>query len=135
MDAVPLGVASGVEVPYVVEAAAAQLDALMTLPDAEILSPAVARTLLVLSMRQRVPLVGPAGSWAKAGALYALDWDYEDLGRQCADVAQRLLSQRAAPSAAQAPRRARLVVNRRAAQHLKVHLSPDFLGSAVEVYE
>ncbi len=135
LEAVALGVESAAEVQATVERLAGGLDALMVLPDAEVLSPQAARALLTVSMRQRVPLVGPAGSWVRAGALYALEWDYEDLGQQCADVAQRLLGLRAQPAATQPPRRTVLVINRRAAQHLRVAVPNDVLRSAGSIHE
>jgi putative ABC transport system substrate-binding protein len=135
LEALALAVESAADVPPVVERWAGALDALMVLPDAQVLSPQAARALLTVSMRQRIPLVGPAGTWARAGALYALEWDYEDLGLQCADIAQRLLGLRGAAPATLSPRRAFLVINRRAAQHLNVPLSDDVLRSAESIYE
>ncbi|MDZ5459353.1 ABC transporter substrate-binding protein [Azohydromonas lata] len=131
----PLPVESAADVQPTVERAASALDALMVLADAQVLSPQAARALLTVSMRQRVPLVGPAGSWARAGALYALEWDYEDLGLQCADVALRLLAPRGLGAAPLAPRRAALVINRRAAQVLKVPLAEDVLRSAESIHD
>ena len=135
LEAQALPVESAADVQPTVERAAHALDALMVLADAQVLSPQAARALLTVSMRQRVPLVGPAGSWARAGALYALEWDYEDLGAQCAEVALRLLGPRGQAPAALAPRRAALVINRRAAQHLKVPLTEDVLRSAESIHD
>jgi putative ABC transport system substrate-binding protein len=135
LEPVRLAVASILDIQAAAEGAADRVDALLPLPDAELLTPQAARTLLTVSMRQRLPLVGPAASWARAGALYALDWDYEDLGRQCADVALRLLQQRGSVLLPLPPRRAELVINRRAAQYLKVGLPEELLRSAHEVFE
>lgn len=131
----PLPVESAADVQPTVERAAPALDALMVQADAQVLSPQAARALLTASMRQRVPLVGPAGSWARAGALYALEWDYEDLGTQCAEVAVRLLGARGATGPTLSPRRSALVINRRAAQVLKVPLAEDVLRSAEIIHD
>ncbi|MCK7493323.1 MAG: hypothetical protein MZW92_19350 [Comamonadaceae bacterium] len=102
---VPLAVESGAEAAGVADRAAADLDALMPLADSDLLAPQVARALLLVSVRQRPPLVGPAAGWSRAGALYALDWDWDDLGQQCADVARRMLAR--APGRARRCRRSR----------------------------
>lgn len=135
LEAVRLAVSSVLDIQAAAEGAADRVDALLPLPDAELLTPQAARTLLTVSMRRRLPLIGPAASWARAGALYALDWDYEDLGRQCADVALRLLSLHGGVLMPVPPRRAELVINRRAAQYLKVGLPEELLRSAHEVFD
>ncbi|MDP1910418.1 MAG: ABC transporter substrate binding protein, partial [Hyphomicrobium sp.] len=62
-----------------------KIDVLLGGYDLRIFSPANAQSLLFFSYRQRIPLIGPSGAWAKAGALFSFDWDYRDLGRQCAE--------------------------------------------------
>jgi putative ABC transport system substrate-binding protein len=79
--------------------------------------------------------VGPSASWAKAGALYALDWDYADLGAQAAELAARIV-RGAAPGAIPlvTPRKVPYAVNPRAAAHMKLEVPRDLIRHAREVF-
>ncbi len=50
------------------------------------------KAVLSFSFRNRIPFVGLSSAWVKTGELYALDWDYSDLGRQSANTALKILN-------------------------------------------
>ncbi len=78
------------ELPEALASIMREVDVLWGLPDPLVLNPQTAKTVLMTSLLEQVPFVGPSAAWAKAGALFALDWDYEDLGIQCSEMVQRL---------------------------------------------
>jgi putative ABC transport system substrate-binding protein len=89
----------------------------------------------LFSFRNRMPFSGLSASWVKAGALYALDRDYEDLGAQCAEMALKVLDGKHAGSIPPArPRKVRYVLNLRTAEHLKLNLPSELVDGAAEVY-
>ncbi|MCC7325638.1 MAG: hypothetical protein IT521_02390 [Burkholderiales bacterium] len=91
------------------------------------------RPLLLFSFRRQVPLVGPTEAWVRAGALYAVAWDYGDLGRYCAALAKRQAAGgRGAPPA---PARERVVVNAHSARLLNIAWDAQMLHSVDRVYE
>jgi len=113
----------------------ASLDALWGFEDPKVLSPQTSREILLYSYRNRVPLIGPSANWARAGALYALDRDYDDLGQQCALLVNAILAgaePRALPP--QEPRKVLYYLNLRAAEHMKLEISEDQVRGAREVY-
>ncbi len=109
------------DLPLAIRRLSPQLDALMAL-DASILNNAAIRQLLLFSFRNRIPLVGLSAHWVKAGALYALDWDYYDIGEQSAELALDILQRHKSPSALppQPPRKTRLVYNPKTVEYMKL---------------
>jgi len=99
--------------------------------DTLVLTPETARSFLLFQFRQRIPFAGLSESWVKAGSLYALDRDWTDLGRQCAELADQLLRGRDARTLdPQSPRRVLLSLNRGTAQSLRLALPAETLRLA-----
>jgi putative ABC transport system substrate-binding protein len=100
-----------------------------------VLSLQTAEAILLFSFRNRIPFTGLSNSWVKAGALYALDRDYLDIGAQCGEMAHRILSG-AAPSALPParPRKLTYAVNLRTAEHMKLEIPAALLKGAERVF-
>lgn len=124
------------EIPDALESLANRADVLWGITDPMIYNPETAKSLLVFSFRHQIPLVGQSTPWVKAGALYALDRDYQDIGVQCAQLAQKILEGRT-PASLQPvpPRKVRYSVNRRTATQMKLEFSDRVLREATEVVE
>lgn len=109
-------------------------DVLWSLVDPVVYNAETARSLLLFTLRNRIALVGQSTAWVRAGALYALDRDYDDIGAQCAGLALRILAGEApATLRPVAPRKVRYVVNRRTAADLRLTLPPRVWREAAEV--
>jgi putative tryptophan/tyrosine transport system substrate-binding protein len=112
------------------------VDVLHAIPDTTVFAPEHSRALLLFSFRNRIPLAGPSEAWVKAGALYAVDWDYADLGRYCGALALRPApSGRAPPAPLPVPPRTRVAVNLRAAEQMHIKWDPEILRSVDQVFE
>lgn len=111
--------------PAALSSVAARADVLLALPDGTVYTRESARGLLLKSFRQRVPLVGLNEAWVKLGALYALDWDYREVGAACATLAAGEANPRNAVAVA-APR-PRVFVNMKSASHFGITWSEDVL--------
>lgn len=107
-------------------------DVLQALPDTVVFAPEHARALLMFSFRQQIPLVGPTEPWVKAGALFAVDWDYQDLGRYCGGLALRQLS---GSKATLPPPRTRVVANARSAGLLRLTWDEKALRLIDKIYK
>jgi putative ABC transport system substrate-binding protein len=97
-----------------------RVDVFWGIPDATVLSPQTARQVLLFSFRQQIPLVGLSAEWVKAGALYALERDYRDVGAQAGGLAVKIL--RGTPPRALPPQTPRTVlydINLKTAQRLR----------------
>jgi putative ABC transport system substrate-binding protein len=124
------------ELPAALDSLASEADVLWGIADPVVLNPQTAQPILLFSLRNRIPFVGLSLTWVKAGALYALDRDYADIGAQCGEKALQILSGAKAgslPSAA--PRKATYSVNLKTARQLKVEIPRDLLAGAQSVIE
>lgn len=124
------------DLPDELEWLANRADVLWGVTDTVVFTPQTAQPILLYSFRNRIPLVGLSQTWVRAGALYALDRDYEDIGAQCAELALKVLQ--GAPVASlppEAPRKVRYSVNLRTAQHMKLEIPQALLHGAHEVVE
>ena len=109
------------------------VDVLHAIPDTTVFAPEHSRALLLFSFRHQIPLAGPSEAWVRAGALYAIDWDYADLGRYCAALAVRQAG--GAKSPPPPPARTRVVVNARSAEQLRIKWDDETRRSFDKVYE
>jgi putative tryptophan/tyrosine transport system substrate-binding protein len=123
------------DLPGALESLAREADVLLAVTDQIVLSPQTTQAILLFSFRNRMPFSGLSSSWVKAGALYALERDYPDLGAQCAEMAVEVLNGRAASSIPPAkPRKVVYAVNVRTADQLKLRLPEELIAGAAEVY-
>jgi putative ABC transport system substrate-binding protein len=113
----------------------AGVEVIFGIPDSVVLTPQTAQQLLLFSFRNRIPLVGPSAAWVKAGALYALDWDYQDIGAQSAELALRVLAGTAPESVApQSPRRMLYSLNAKTMRHMRIELPAHVIEGARQVF-
>jgi len=123
------------DLPAALESLAQEADLLLALTDQIVLSPRTAEAILLFSFRNRIPFSGLSASWVKAGALYALERDYEDLGAQCGEMAIRVLDGTAPSSMPPAvPRKVAYALNVRTAEHLKLDLPATLVAGAAQVF-
>jgi len=128
-------VTSPLDLPEALRQIEKTADVLWTIPDALVSSPQTAKHLLLFSFRTRIPLVGISQAWVKAGALYALDWDYKDIGRQCAELTAKVLH--GVTPASLTPVLARKVIyyiNGRTASHMRLTIPEPWMERARHVY-
>jgi putative ABC transport system substrate-binding protein len=128
--------ASPRELPAALDDLSSDTDVLWGLADQVVLNPQTAQPILLFSLRHRIPFVGLSLTWVKAGALYALDRDYADIGAQCAELAARVL--RGTPPSALPPAPPRKVVyalNLRTARHLNIAIPAPVVQAARTVIE
>lgn len=124
------------DMPAELEKLASQADVLWGITDPVILNPQTAQPLLLFSFRNRIPFIGVSRSWVKAGALYALERDFNDIGKQCGELALRILRGEAAGSLPLvAPRKLGYALNLKTARHMKIELSTALIRGATEVIE
>jgi putative ABC transport system substrate-binding protein len=109
------------------------IDVLYALPDTTVFAGEHARALLLFAFRNHIPLAGPNEAWVSAGALYAIDWDYADLGRYCAALALHQQAGGRAPPPT--PPRTRAIANLRSADQLRIRWSDEVLRQFDKVFQ
>lgn len=136
LEVVPCEVAGPQEIPAGLTSLERSAEALWGLPDRVVFVPQTAQAILLFSFRNRIPLVGPSEAWVKAGALFALEPDYRDLGAQCGELAVAILGGKKAASLPPAPpRTAVLSVNKKTAAQMKVDFPDEILRQARTVIQ
>ncbi|MBC7840649.1 MAG: ABC transporter substrate-binding protein [Nitrospiraceae bacterium] len=131
----PKEVESPRALPDALESLARSIDLLWGMNDQLVLSPQTAEAILLFSFRSGVPFVGLSSSWVKAGALYALDRDYNDLGAQCGELAIKILrGTNPNTLVIVPPRRILYSLNLKTANHMKLEFSPLIIMNAQQVF-
>jgi putative tryptophan/tyrosine transport system substrate-binding protein len=127
-------VQSPADIPAALASLSGSADVLWGVPDDMVMTPETARSILLFSLRSRLPLIGLSSAWVKSGALFALDRDYADLGMQCAEQALRLLGGESAQSVPpERPRKLVYAINQRTADLMSVRFTSETLRNAREV--
>lgn len=112
------------------------VDVLWGISDSMVMIPQTAESILLSTLRNKIPLVGLSTSWVKAGALYALDRDYVDIGLQCGEVAGKVLVGTTAGSLAPMyPRKVTYAVNVKTAGVIDLELPQDLIRGAAQVFQ
>lgn len=132
----PIPVETPKELPYALDQLEKNVDILMAIPDDTVMSVNTAKEVLLASFSNKVPLIGLSDNWVKSGALYALSWDYTDIGLQCADQALKLLSGASARSLPpEHPRKVTYTINKKIAEHMNIDISDGLLRNAKMVFD
>jgi len=128
-------VRSPAEIAAALDRLSKKVDVLWGIADSMVLTPQTAKSILLFSVKNKIPLIGPSSAWVKAGALYSLDWDFADMGEQCGEVVARILQgTRAVAIPVALPRKIFLSVNRRTADDMSLHLDESVYEEARTVY-
>jgi putative ABC transport system substrate-binding protein len=109
-------VESPAALPAALEKLASRADVVLAVPDAMLHATAAVRGLALNSFRTRIPLIGMVPDWVENGALYAIDWDYDEVGAACAQLVAREIAGGRARTPPPAPLRPRVWVNLRIAE-------------------
>ncbi len=123
------------ELPTAIRALLPKVQGLWLIPDSTVLTEESIRFVLGTALDQSVPVIGFSSEFVRNGALAGLSIHPEDIGRQAALIAQRILkhSDRTVPMSVP-PDRIRLAVNLKTAKYLGLTLPPDVMGRADELY-
>ena len=133
---IPIPVNHARELPAALKKLDKAADVLWAIPDKTVYSNKTLKEVLLSSFRSRIPVVGLSGAWVKAGALYALDRDYQDLGRQTGVIAKKLLAGTSPGKVApQTPSQVVYSLNAKTARHMKANIEDKLLAGAIKVYE
>ncbi len=130
-----LAIENNRNIPQLLNQLPRNIAAIWSFTNSAILNSQTAKPVLLYSFRQRIPIVGLSSQWVKAGALYALERDYVDIGKQCGEKILKLL-QGVPPKSlsVKPPRKVRYVINRKTAKHMKIDLSAQIINNAYEIY-
>ena len=117
------------------ERLANEVDVLLATYDQGIYSAKNAAPLIRFSYQHRIPFLGMSESWARAGALAGIDWDYKELAEQCAAKAVRLAAGERIEAEPKRPNRMPYAINAATARELGVTLPAAVMQGARQVFQ
>lgn len=133
---VPRSVETPRALPDALDDVTRTIDTLWSIPDSVVMTPQTAEPILLSTLKSKVALIGLSRTWVKAGALYALDRDYFDIGQQCGEIAVRLLQGTEAKAIPVTfPRKVLYSINLKTAGTLNLELSQDLIRGAEQVFQ
>jgi putative ABC transport system substrate-binding protein len=119
------------------------IDVVWTSPDASVYEPATIKSLLLTSLRKKVPVFGFSASFVRSGALLGLSVDAKEQGATAGELAVKLLTAPAPGPAGigratgvptqPAGANAKLVVNLVVAENIDIKLPKAVLDKAAQV--
>ena len=136
LEIIAVAVNSPRDLPAALKSLGRQADSILGIADKTVYSGKTAKSVLLFSFRNKLPFVGLSGAWVKAGALYALDWDYTELGQQSAATILKILDgTRASEIKTQFPDGAVYLLNLKTAKHMKLNIRQELIDGASKVYQ
>ncbi|OGT20057.1 MAG: hypothetical protein A2V90_00515 [Gammaproteobacteria bacterium RBG_16_57_12] len=113
-----------------------KIDAFLMLPDTTFISKESFQYLLLFSFRNNVPIIGLSDKYARLGALFALTFDSEKLGKQAGELATKMLAGTDTEKSLYVdPQHFQFTINIKTARKLGITIPGDVLNRADEVYE
>lgn len=111
------------------------IDALWFIADTTVCQPPIIKRLLLMGLKNHIPVMGISSMYVRSGALLALTCEYKDIGRQAGEIALRLLNgYEASKIGIVTPRKANLVLNLAVADRLHLKIPEAIIKKATRVY-
>lgn len=125
-------IASSKDAFAALDAMQGEIDALWILPDLTVLAQESVQYMLLLSFRNKIPLLGLSENQAKMGALLGLSFGSgQDIGSQAGELANQILSGRSAEEIPfTSARKLKLTVNLKTASKLGLQIPKEILDRA-----
>jgi len=136
LEMIPVAISSEKEIPEAIESLRERVDGVWGVADTLIFTPQSTQYLLLYTLRNGIPFMGPSPSFVKAGALFTLAWDDKDVGRQSGELALKVLSGKEPKDLPiTTPRMIYLILNLRTAEQINLKIPPHIVRVAKEVYQ
>lgn len=136
LELVRISIASPREVPKAIRSLIDKVDVLWIIADTTVISKQSLQYMLTVALREKIPVIGYADHIVKAGALFSLSCDYEDIGRQSGELSSKILKgvkPNSLPIAL--PRKAHLVINLKVAETLGLNIPRSLLEKSNKIFK
>ena len=132
LKAFPEPVRDHTALPPALSRLAGTIDVMHAISDTIAFPPESLKPLFLFSFRNKIPISGPTEDWVRAGALFAVTWDFAEVGAYCAAIAVRALKEGKTPMPA--PPRPRITVNLNTASQFGLRWDAGLLRTVDRVY-
>jgi len=136
LELVSTKVESEEQVPKAIRDIIKNIDALFMIADSVVYTKNSTQDILLTTLREGIPVFGISPQYVKAGAVFCLSCDYEDIGKQTGEIALKVLSG-TSPSdiPVNYPRKTLLFLNLVTAQRIGIEIPKEIFDKAKEVYK
>jgi len=135
LELIAVKIDSEKDIPGALEKLQRTTDGIWSVADKKIFSPRSTRFILLNTLRNGIPFMGFSRNLVESGALFALDFDYKDIGRQTGKIALNVLSGgNPARIKVEVPGIIWFHYNDKTAKHINVDVPEDLVAIAKEVY-
>lgn len=136
LELAAFSITSEKDIPVVMDGIEKKIDALWAVADSSVFTPASTQYILLNTLRNGIPFMGLSSSFVKAGALFAITWDYEDIGRQSGEIASQVISGRGVSQIpVTTPRTTKIALNLKTANRLGIKIDNSLKNQASEIFE
>ncbi len=134
---------SGEEIAVALNGMSSKIDCFLMIPDAKIYFPKSIEYLFMEGLKRRFALIGLSSFYTKAGAFVSFDCDYQELGRQTAEMimkARRVTRDIASTHSVstnippESPRKITVSLNLLVAEKIGIKIPPSTIKEAKEVF-
>lgn len=124
-------VASDAEVPNAIRSLKGNIDGLYLPPDRTVAKHDAFQFIALFTFENNVPFMAPTSRFVKKGALVALMIDYEEVGKQTAQMVKKILGG-ASPSSmpVEPPETTILVLNQKTAETIGINIPPSLTSTS-----
>lgn len=129
-------VSSVKDIPQTLRRIKGSIDAMLMVMDETIVDPKALKNIQLFTLRNKIPFMGLSVRFVQDGALLALTSDYQDMGRQASEMANRIiLGESTNDIPISSPDKLMLVLNLKTAKIINVNFPPEVISTAVRIYE
>ena len=124
-------VSDGSEVPDALESMKGTIDALYLPPDKTLTGEGTMQFMMLFTIQNKLPFLVPSGKFVKQGGLLALNPDFDAIGRQTANLVNKILGN-ASPSdlPPEFPTEIQLIINQKTMQQIGIQVPQELLSKA-----
>lgn len=133
IDLLPIVVRKPAELGPSLAAARSKYDVLWIIPDPSFIDPLSVNYFMDFAMTERIPIIGYSEALAKNGAVLSVVGAYDEMGKQAAELALRVLAGNLPPRV-EFPKKVRTYLNVRVARILDLKISDTLLAQADRLY-
>jgi len=124
------------DIPKALDSLNPLVDGYWSVADAKIFSPRSTRFILLNTLRSGKPFMGFSKNLVESGALFGLDYDYKDIGRQTGKIAIEVISGKSPSTIPVAvPGIIWFHYNEKTAKHIDIEIPDELVAVAKEVYK
>ncbi len=136
LNLIKIAVTSPKEVPNAIGNLIEEMDVLWIIADSTVVSKYSLEYMLMAALKAKIPVMGYTSHMVRLGAIFCLNCDYEDIGRQAGELSCEILKG-VEPNSLPVtlPRKTHLILNLKVAERLGEEIPLSLLEKSYKIFE